>query len=268
MNSFPSDVTKCANCGAILGGKYCKDCGQKANTIRLELKALLNSIFKSFVEFDASIFKTVRELTFNPGQVSLNYIHGARIAYINPIKYCLTIFAITLAIMHITGQIDKTIERIDAQNTASLELNKSLNTETTSLRRMYQKANLEVYAEYLQPMQLILIPIAGLFLRIQHARRRRNYAETISFLCFVFGHTALINIPIILGMSLLGLIAYYNLLVYSGFLLFIFWYGSKVFFELSWARSFVSLLISAALYFVLAGTIMMIAAELRVKGII
>jgi hypothetical protein len=220
------------------------------------------------VEFDSSIFRTIRELTLNPGQTALNYTHGARISYINPIKYCVTIFAITLAIMHITGQIDQTIERIDAENAARLTQDQSLDSEAISIRQLYQKANLEVYAEYLQPMQFILIPIAALFLRLQHFRKKRNYAEIVSYLCYIFGHTALINIPIILGMSFLGLIAYYNLLIYSGFLLVMFWYGSKIFFELSWLRSFFSLLVSAVIYFILVGMIITIAAELRVAGLI
>ena len=263
----PHDGT-CANCENTISGLYCNQCGQKANTRRLEIKTLFGGVFKALMEMDSTVFRTIKELTLNPGRVALNYIGGARVAYINPVKYCITIFAVALAIMHLSGQIDQTVDKVTTANQEWQEQSKALSGPVLEQAKARRKATVEVYSEYLQPMQLILIPIAAFFLRLLHYRKRRNYAEVTSFLCYVFGHTALINIPILLGMILLGLLSYFNLWVFSAVLLVVFGYGSKVFFKLSWPGFLISLLLSTAIYFVLAGLMISGAAQLRMAGLI
>ncbi|MCK0068409.1 DUF3667 domain-containing protein [Kordiimonas laminariae] len=268
MTVFSPHEGTCVNCENTITGLYCNQCGQKANTQRLEIKTLLGGAFKALMELDSKVFRTIKELTLNPGQVALNYIGGARVAYLNPVKYCITIFALILAIMHLSGQIDQTVEKVTTANLAWQEQSKDLNDAVLKYAKARQKATVEVYSEYLQPMQLILIPIAALFLRLLHYRKRRNYAEIASFLCYIFAHTALINIPILLAMLLFGMLSYFNLWVYSAVLLFMFAYGSKIFFKLTWPGLLISLLLSTAVYFALAGLTISVAAELRMAGYI
>lgn len=268
MAVFISSDTECTNCKHALSGNYCSNCGQKGGTKRLELKTLVSDIFKAVVDVDTKVFRTIKELTLNPGQVTLNYIGGARVRYLNPIKYCFVIFAITLALMHLTGNIDQTVERVEFDNIERLEKERNLSEEALAETRAFQQATLEVYTEYLQPIQFILIPIAAFFLRWMHYKRRRNYIEIVSFLSYVFAHAALMSIPILLGMTLLGEISNFSLWIYSALSLIFIGYGAKVFFGLSWVRLFLSLLIYVPLYIVLVGILMSAAASLRISGII
>lgn len=262
------NMHECANCGSTLTGQYCSHCGQKSGTERLSLASVVSGAFAALTDLDSTLPRTIKELSVNPGKVAHNYVSGARVSYINPVKYCIAVFAIILALMHVTGQIDLTAERVTAANNArALEAARNGQTIPDAIQAS-QRATVEVYTEYLQPLQLLLIPIAALLLRLLHFRRQRNYAEVFCFLAFVFGHAALLNIPVLALMSLSGFLAYYNLWVYSGFLLIIFGYGAKVFFDLSVGWAIISGLISGVLYAVTMILLVTVASTLRLNGFI
>jgi len=266
--TFQANMSECSNCGGKLTGPYCSHCGQKAGTTRLSVTGIARGAFNALTDLDSKLPRTVLELTLNPGQVALNYVKGARVAYVNPVKYCIAVFAVILALMHVTGQIDLTAERVTAANNARALEAASSGQAVPAAIQASQRATVEVYTEYLQPLQLLLIPIAAFLLRLLHFRKKRNYAEVFCFLAFVFGHAALLNIPVIALMSLSGFLAYYNLWVYSGFLLIIFGYGAKVFFDLSVVWAIISGLVSGALYAVTMIMLVTLASALRLNGII
>lgn len=270
MTVFSSNARECANCKKPSSGTYCSYCGQKSDIQRLEINTLFHNTFKVLIDFDSKIFRTIKELSFNPGQTALNYINGARISYINPLKYCITVFALALAlaVMHLSGQIDDTVNRINTWNDARLEQSGATNKAALVQEHARQKAFVEVYAEYLQPMQFVMIPFSALLLQLLHYRKNRNYAEVTSFLCYIFGHAALIIIPLILLMSLTGFISYFSLWVHSAILLLLFGYGSKIFFELTWPAWFITTTISIVIYFALIGLVITGAADLRLSGVI
>jgi ribosomal protein L32 len=84
-NTIPG---KCLNCGHQLkrDDHYCPNCGQKALPKRLTFKYFVHEFLNTYFSFDSKIFNTVRPLVFNPAFLSLEFIAGRRIRYINPIQ--------------------------------------------------------------------------------------------------------------------------------------------------------------------------------------
>jgi hypothetical protein len=76
----------CLNCKAELYGRYCHVCGQENLEPKETLWHLVNHFFQDITHFDGKFFSTVKYLLTKPGFLSLEYVKGRRIAYLNPIR--------------------------------------------------------------------------------------------------------------------------------------------------------------------------------------
>ena len=92
---------------------------------------------------------------------------------------------------------------------------------------------------------ILVIPFFALILRWQYWRAKRNYAETLCFISFVFGIGYLLAIPVLL--------VQYGLQEFSSlpkniiiFVLLVI--GARSFFEMGWLKSLIGSTISAAVY--------------------
>jgi len=77
---------KCLNCGTIVAGRYCQNCGQE-NVVRRESFAkLVLHFFYDITHFDGKFFYTLRYLLFRPGFLSKEFCEGRRMKYLNPVR--------------------------------------------------------------------------------------------------------------------------------------------------------------------------------------
>jgi hypothetical protein len=82
-------LTYCINCGAEVSGKYCHECGQKANIKRLDTKTLLEEVGHFFTHVEKNFLQTTKEYIIRPGAVSINYLKGKRKHYQKPVSFFL-----------------------------------------------------------------------------------------------------------------------------------------------------------------------------------
>ena len=101
-------VHRCANCDAVLAGRFCQDCGQAAHVHRSLLhvaEELLHGIF----HFETRAWRTLAELTWRPGAMIRDYIHGRRARYVPPLAlFLFMMFALFLVFSMTTplGHVD------------------------------------------------------------------------------------------------------------------------------------------------------------------
>ena len=96
----------CKNCNNHFEGKYCNNCGQSADTERLDFKFLIKNLHKNFIKyFHKGIFYTSRQLFTRPGHSIREYIEGKRINHFEPIGLLLT-FAAFYAVLYHTFDIN------------------------------------------------------------------------------------------------------------------------------------------------------------------
>lgn len=86
----------CLNCEYSLNGdeKYCPNCGQNAEFQDLSLKHLFMSFLDNFLNFDAKLFKTFRDIWI-PNKLTRSFIAGKRNIYVHPFRFmfiCLVIY--------------------------------------------------------------------------------------------------------------------------------------------------------------------------------
>lgn len=76
--------TACLNCGAVLAGAYCHDCGQHAHVHRT-LSAFSHDLLHGALHFEGKLWRTLPLLAWRPGELTRRYIHGQRARFVSPI---------------------------------------------------------------------------------------------------------------------------------------------------------------------------------------
>jgi hypothetical protein len=76
----------CLNCGTIVQGRYCQNCGQENIIPKETFWSLVIHFFYDITHFDSKFFDTLKYLLFRPGFLSKEYLRGRRNSYLNPVR--------------------------------------------------------------------------------------------------------------------------------------------------------------------------------------
>jgi Protein of unknown function (DUF3667) len=90
----------CLNCGAVLSGPYCNQCGQNAHVHRT-LASYGHDLLHGVFHFEGKIWKTLPMLAWKPGELTRRYIHGERAKFVSPLA--LFLFAVFLMFAVVGG---------------------------------------------------------------------------------------------------------------------------------------------------------------------
>ncbi len=93
------EIKKCKNCGNIISGNYCPECGQRTDTRRFSAKTIIHDFMHGFLHIDHILGHTLKELLINPGETLRSYLLGKRIRYANPFTMILVFGALTSVLM-------------------------------------------------------------------------------------------------------------------------------------------------------------------------
>lgn len=76
----------CKNCKHEFQGNYCNNCGQSAETHRIDIHFLWHDIQHSLFHLDSGIFYSFSQLLTQPGNSIRDYIEGKRVKHFRPIS--------------------------------------------------------------------------------------------------------------------------------------------------------------------------------------
>jgi len=93
---------QCENCGALLQGPYCSECGQKAADRIVPVWHLINEALESLFQLDLRVFRTFPRFVFLPGRLTKEYLNGRRTRYIRPFRLYLFATFILFAVVAFT----------------------------------------------------------------------------------------------------------------------------------------------------------------------
>lgn len=94
----------CKNCNQHFKGHFCNNCGQKADTHKMNFHFLWHDIQHGLFHFDNGILYTVKQLFTRPGSTIKEYIDGKRIRHFKPISLVIllaTIYGLLYHTFHI-----------------------------------------------------------------------------------------------------------------------------------------------------------------------
>lgn len=98
---------KCLNCGTVLTGPHCHQCGQAAHVHR-SISAFWHDILHGVLHFDGKFWNTLPLLAWKPGHLTRRYVHGERAKFISPMALFLFSIFMMFAIFSYVGSPDFT----------------------------------------------------------------------------------------------------------------------------------------------------------------
>ncbi|WP_449423686.1 DUF3667 domain-containing protein, partial [Rhodanobacter lindaniclasticus] len=84
----------CANCGALLQGEFCHDCGQSVRSVLRPVHGMIEDTLDLVANWDGRVVHTLPPLLLRPGFLTLEYFAGRRVRYLAPFR---TMFLLCLA---------------------------------------------------------------------------------------------------------------------------------------------------------------------------
>jgi Protein of unknown function (DUF3667) len=87
----PPPLSHCENCGTLLSGKYCSQCGQPAIDYRRSFRHVIVDVLDSFLNWDSKFIHTIGLLITRPWRLTNEFLAGHRVRYLHPARlYLLT----------------------------------------------------------------------------------------------------------------------------------------------------------------------------------
>ena len=115
----------CLNCGTLLAGPYCHQCGQHAHAHRT-FGAWWHDFLHSVLHLDGKFWRTMPMLAWRPGELTRRYAHGERARFISPLAlFLFTVFSMFAVFSLLGGPFD---------DSSTAEPRRALAEETASLR--------------------------------------------------------------------------------------------------------------------------------------
>ncbi len=89
---------RCLNCGTVIAGKHCTQCGQASDVHVLSMKEVAGDVTHSLLHLDSRVWRTVRLLVRRPGELTREFIAGRHQQYIPPFRLYLAISILFFAL--------------------------------------------------------------------------------------------------------------------------------------------------------------------------
>lgn len=96
-------ASDCPNCGAAVSGNFCHECGQETVLHPPSTREFLHEFIGHYVALEGKLWKSLLLLLFRPGQLTLEYINGRRVRYVQPLRLYLTFSLIFFAVAKYSG---------------------------------------------------------------------------------------------------------------------------------------------------------------------
>lgn len=96
-------TTKCLNCGAEFEGKFCPQCGQRADTSRFTIRFIFTNLIQAILSNDGGVWITLKSLFTRPGQMMVDIINGKRKSYFSPFPMLFLALSLYVIIFTFTG---------------------------------------------------------------------------------------------------------------------------------------------------------------------
>ncbi|MGC1520140.1 MAG: DUF3667 domain-containing protein [Steroidobacteraceae bacterium] len=94
---------RCLNCGTVLTGRYCANCGQAADVHVPSTAELVHEALEGITHSDSRLWRTLYLLWFKPGELTREFIAGRRAAYLPPFRLYLVLSIIFFLVASISG---------------------------------------------------------------------------------------------------------------------------------------------------------------------
>lgn len=203
--------TKCLNCGTVLTGNFCVECGQRATDVNLSVQTLVVEFVESLFSLEFGFWQTFKRLVFFPGDLTREYISGRRKRYSSPVRlYLMTSLLFFFLVSYVGGdaveigmdddeggtKVYRGTEALDIlreefteeEKLADAQLDSTLQATFGELpgERLAKiledpEAARDRFFTYLPRAMFLMVPLAALLFRFAYFRHERPYLHYLVF---------------------------------------------------------------------------------------
>ncbi len=92
------EPARCLNCGTVVQGAHCAQCGQAGDVHVLSMKEVAGDVTHSLLHLDSRVWRTLRLLVRKPGELTREFIAGRHQMYIPPFRLYLALSILYFAL--------------------------------------------------------------------------------------------------------------------------------------------------------------------------
>ena len=92
------ELPRCLNCGTVVTGRHCPQCGQAGDMHVLSMKEVAGDVTHSLLHLDSRVWRTLCLLVRRPGELTREFIAGRHQPYIPPFRLYLAISILYFAL--------------------------------------------------------------------------------------------------------------------------------------------------------------------------
>lgn len=237
----------CKNCHHVFKGNYCNNCGQSAETHRINAHFLWHDIQHGLFHFDKGILYSFKQLFTRPGNSVREFIEGKRVKHFKPISL-VVILATLYGLLYHYFKIDFYVENTDPV--------------------IDYKAFNEWMSTHFSWTTIATIPIFTVGTYICFRKQGYNFVEYFVLNTFkasqrLFAH--LIAFPLLYYFNGTPKMAIIVKVLYVIDLLLIFWTNMEFFNKLKKTKVFLLSLLSHLIYLVIFTIILILIFEIALK---
>ena len=193
-------TTKCLNCGTEFEGKYCPECGQKADTSRFTMKFISQNLLTAILSNDGGVWFTLKNLFTRPSAMVVEILNGKRKRYFSP--FPMLFFALTIYILLFTftgsRQSIQELESLSVEDTetvksdttvfsSDLERKESVKEEITNRVSWYIGTAIKFYNNHYTAVFMLTLPILLLATRAWYGKsNRKRYYQAEYLVAIVY----------------------------------------------------------------------------------
>jgi Protein of unknown function (DUF3667) len=188
----------CPNCGSPLKGRYCSNCGQRADTHAHSVRHFFHEFAEAMTHADSRVWGTLLPLVRRPGLLTREYFAGRRARYLEPLRVYLFMSVLFLVLSaafsgggpgkHVNVQVDKPKSAAECAN-----LHTDLRWGGKALLPRLKAACLNIVADNGQQFgesmvhnigraMFVFLPLMAALMKLLYWRPRHYYLEHLVLL--------------------------------------------------------------------------------------
>jgi hypothetical protein len=192
----------CKNCDAILAGRYCASCGQRADVHVLSTRELVHEVLEGLTHSDSRLWRTLLSLWFRPGKLTEEFLAGRRAISLPPFRLYLIISVAFFLIVSVSQTSDVQViqfslsDKPAAANTPLSGVNCDsmtiFNGTHPDWDRRIQRTCTEIQRDNARTLKhnlfaalpkamFVFLPLIAFLNMLLYWRPRRRYAEQLVF---------------------------------------------------------------------------------------
>lgn len=222
----------CKNCHQIFKGHYCNNCGQTAETHKINAHFLWHDIQHGLLHFDKGILYSLKQLFTRPGHSVREFIEGKRVRHFKPLS-----LVVVLATLY--GFMCHYFEINFFQNSSSEQLD-------------YNHLN-EWLGTHFSWVTIATIPFYTLGTYIVFRNQGYNFVEFFVLNTFKASQRLFVQIllfPVLLYLNKTNHVEQFSNTTYAIGLVLIFWTNIQFFNKISKTKAFLLSILSHIIFFI------------------